>query len=206
MQPSLNERARQAREDPAQLDELIRAQKPLMIAAVRFHMHSVRDEYLQIAEDAVREAMVLLLMLGLGAYRIFSPRSDLPLEAPADAREPLRLVTPTAPQPNPTSAAPDPSPSATAALPAESFQGRKFCPLCRADDHVLDDHCEYCSEIGHDEDDCPYAPPGWDDDKYNYCPLCRVEGHVLDDHCEYCGGIGHDDDDCPYAPPGWDDD
>ena len=57
MQPSLNERARQAREDPAQLDELIRAQRPLMIAAVRFHMHSVRDEYLQIAEDAVREAV-----------------------------------------------------------------------------------------------------------------------------------------------------
>ena len=157
------------------------------------------------ARAGLAMAMVLLLMLGLGAYRIFTPRSDLPLEAPADARAPLRLVTPTAPQPNPTSAAPDPSPSATAVLPAESFQGRKFCPLCRADDHALDDHCEYCGEIGHDEDDCPYAPPGWDDDKYNYCPLCRVEGHVLDDHCEYCGEIGHDEDDCPYAPPDWDD-
>ena len=43
------------------------------------------------------------------------------------------------------------------------FQSRKFCPLCGADDHVLDDHCEYCGEIGHDEDDCPYAPPDWDD-------------------------------------------
>ena len=196
MQPSLNERARQAREDPAQLDELIRAQKPLMIAAVRFHMHSVRDEYLQIAEDAVREAMVLLLMLGLGAYRAFTPRSDLPLEAPADARAPLHL----------TASSPSPSPAPAATLPADAYRGGRFCPLCRADDHALDDHCEYCGGIGHDDDDCPYAPPGWDDDAHNPCPLCGVEGHALDDHCEYCGGIGHDDDDCPYAPPGWDDD
>ena len=57
MQPSLNERARQAREDPILMDELMRAHRPLMIAAVRFHMHSVRDEYVQIAEDAFREAV-----------------------------------------------------------------------------------------------------------------------------------------------------
>lgn len=57
MQPSLNERARQAREDPVLLDELMRAHRPLMIAAVRFHMHSVREEYVQIAEDAFREAV-----------------------------------------------------------------------------------------------------------------------------------------------------
>ena len=150
-------------------------------------------------------AAVLVLMLGLGAFRTLAPRSDVPLDATADAREPLRLVTPDAPDPSPTGDAPDPSPSATAALPAEEYHGGNACPVCRADDHVLDDHCEYCGEIGHDDDDCPYAPPGWDDDKYNYCPLCKVEGHVLDDHCAYCGEIGHDDDDCPYAPPGWDD-
>ena len=57
MQPNLNERIRQAGSTPALLDELIRAHRPLMIAAVRFHMHSVRDEYLQIAEDAFREAV-----------------------------------------------------------------------------------------------------------------------------------------------------
>lgn len=57
MQPNLNERIRQARSNPALLDELIRAHRPLMIAAVRFHMHSVREEYLQIAEDAFREAV-----------------------------------------------------------------------------------------------------------------------------------------------------
>lgn len=57
MQPNLNERIRQAGSNPALLDELIRAHRPLMIAAVRFHMRSVRDEYLQIAEDAFREAV-----------------------------------------------------------------------------------------------------------------------------------------------------
>lgn len=57
MQPSLNERALQAKEDPALLDELIRTHRPLMIAAVRFHMRSVREEYLQTAQDAFREAV-----------------------------------------------------------------------------------------------------------------------------------------------------
>ena len=57
MQPNLNERIRQAGSNPALLEELIRAHRPLMIAAVRFHMHSVREEYLQIAEDAFREAV-----------------------------------------------------------------------------------------------------------------------------------------------------
>ena len=104
MQPSLNKRARQAREDPVLLDELMRAHRPLMLAAVRFHMHSVREEYVQIAEDAFREAVA--------AYR-------------ADRGA--------------------------------------FLPLSRVEGHVLDDHCEYCGEIGHDDDDCPYAPPGWDD-------------------------------------------
>ena len=57
MQPSLNERAQQAKNNPALLDELIRAHRPLMTAAVRFHMHSVREEYLQIAQEAFCEAV-----------------------------------------------------------------------------------------------------------------------------------------------------
>ena len=57
MQPNLNERAQLAKEDPVQLERLIRDHRPLMTAAVRFHMRSVRDEYLQIAQEAFCEAV-----------------------------------------------------------------------------------------------------------------------------------------------------
>ena len=57
MQPNLNERAQLAKEDPVQLERLIRDHRPLMTATVRFHMRSVRDEYLQIAQEAFCEAV-----------------------------------------------------------------------------------------------------------------------------------------------------
>ena len=142
------------------------------------------------ARAGLAMAMVLALMLGLGAYRILAPRSDVPLDAPPDQRVPLTLPTLTAS----LSATSSPSPSPAASLPAA------FAPTAAAGKHHDDDHCDdddddyctLCGETGHEADD--------------NCSICGAHGHEDDDHCDYCGRLGHDDDGCPYAPPGWDDD
>lgn len=135
------------------------------------------------ARAGLAMAMVLALMLGLGAYRILAPRSDVPLDAPPDHRVPLTLPTLAA---SPTATIdPSPSPSPTA-IPAAYGKHHDD------DDDDDDDYCTLCGETGHEADD--------------NCSICGAHGHEDDDHCDYCGRLGHDDDDCPYAPPGWDDD
>lgn len=150
------------------------------------------------ARAGLAMAMVLALMLGLGAYRAFIPRSDVPTAASPNGRIPLTLPTleasPTATSaPSPTSS-PVPTPSPTAS-PTTAASGKHH-----GDDHDDhddhddddDDFCTLCGEYGHEADD--------------NCSICGAHGHEDDDHCDYCGQFGHDDDDCPYAPPGWDDD
>ena len=150
------------------------------------------------ARAGLAMAMVLALMLGLGAYRAFIPRSDVPTAASPNGRMPLTLPTPEA-SPTATSAlsptpSPVPTPSPTAS-PTTAASGRHH-----GDDHDDhddhddddDDFCTLCGETGHEADD--------------NCSICGAHGHEDDDHCDYCGQFGHDDDDCPYAPPGWDDD
>lgn len=145
------------------------------------------------ARAGLAMAMVLLLMLGLGAYRSFTPRSDVPLNAPPGERLPLTLPTLTAP-PTPTiTPSPVPTPSPAAVLPvAATSKHHDDDHHDDDDDDDDDDFCAICGEYGHEADD--------------NCSICGVHGHEDDDHCDYCGQFGHDDDDCPYAPPGWDDD
>ena len=124
-------------------------------------------------------AMALVLMLGLGAYRILAPRSDVPAASSPNERVPLTLPGLEAS----LSAPPTVIPSPEVVLPAATGKHRD------GDD---DDYCAICDQYGHEADD--------------NCAICGVHGHEDDDHCDFCGQLGHDDDDCPYAPPGWDDD
>ena len=147
------------------------------------------------ARAGVALAMVLLLMLGLGAYRAFIPRSEVPTAVSPNGRIPLTLPTPEAsptatiaPSPTPS---PVPTPSPTVDLLTAAVRHHDDGHDDHDDDDD-DDYCALCGEYGHEADD--------------NCPICGTHGHEDDDHCDFCSRLGHDDDDCPYAPPGWDDD
>lgn len=67
----------------------------------------------------------------------------------------------------------------------------------RADDtvnpRVENDRCDFCGQVGHDEDYCPERI-----DANNIPDDIDALARMFDiDRCERCNGIGHDDDRCP---------
>jgi hypothetical protein len=66
--------------------------------------------------------------------------------------------------------------------------GAPFCEVCQENrsDHLTEDHCEECEELGHDAED--------------HCSECGSLDHDETEHCEYCGEVGHDIDECEDNP------
>lgn len=56
MEPMIR-RVQAAKQNPQAMESLLKAYRPLLVAEVRFHMHSIREEYLQIAREAFCEAV-----------------------------------------------------------------------------------------------------------------------------------------------------